>query len=133
MPAYGHGLVFGTTLIVFFFVLWLVRQRSIGERFAVLWLLISGLLLLLSSVAYPYLFEIAKYVGVPYPPSALFFLAISGLTLLIIELFAWVSKLNDRTRTLTQELAILRERFDVQHTTGEVDRGSSEGLPKTAT
>jgi hypothetical protein len=133
MSAYGHGLVFGTTLIVFFFVLWLVRQRSIGERFAVLWLLISGLLLLLSSVAYPYLFEIAKYVGVPYPPSALFFLAISGLTLLIIELFAWVSKLNDRTRTLTQELAILRERFDVQHTTPEVDRGSSEGLPKTAT
>jgi hypothetical protein len=133
MSAYGHGLVFGTTLIVFFFVLWLVRRRSIGERFAVLWLLISGLLLLLSSVAYPYLFEIARYVGVPYPPSALFFLAISGLTLLIIELFAWVSKLNDRTRTLTQELAILRERFDVQHTTPEVDRGSSEGLPKTAT
>jgi hypothetical protein len=133
MPAYGHALVFVTTLIVFFFVLWLVRRRSIGERFAVLWLLLSGFLLLLSSVAYPYLFQIAKYVGVPYPPSALFFLAISGLTLLIIELFAWVSKLNDRTRTLTQELAILRERFDVQHTTPEVDRGSSEGLPKTAT
>jgi hypothetical protein len=42
----------------------------------------------------------------------LFFLAIAGLTLLIIELFAWVSKLNDRTRVLTQQLAILSERFD---------------------
>jgi hypothetical protein len=114
MQAYGHALVFVTTLIVFLFVLWLVRNRYIGERFAMLWLLISGFLLLVSSVAYPYLFQIAKYVGVPYPPSALFFFAIAGLTLLIIELFAWVSKLNDRTRILTQQLAILSERFDRQ-------------------
>lgn len=112
MPVYGHALVFTATLIVFLFVLWLVRRRSIGERFAMLWLLISGFLLLVSSVAYRYLFEIAKFVGVPYPPSALFFLAIAGLTLLIIELFAWVSKLNDRTRILTQQLGILSERFD---------------------
>lgn len=112
MRVYGHALVFTATLIVFLFVLWLVRRRSIGERFAMLWLLISGFLLLVSSVAYRYLFEIAKFVGVPYPPSALFFLAIAGLTLLIIELFAWVSKLNDRTRILTQQLGILTERFD---------------------
>ncbi|HSY11089.1 MAG TPA: DUF2304 domain-containing protein [Verrucomicrobiae bacterium] len=112
MQAYGHSLVFITTLIVFFFVLWLVRRRAIGERFAVLWLLISVFLLLASSLGYPYLFQIAKLVGVPYPPSALFFLAIAGLTLLIIELFAWVSKLNDRTRVLTQQLAILREQVE---------------------
>ena len=112
MQTYGHSLVFITTLIVFGFVLWLVRRRSIGERFAVLWLSIAALLLLASSVGYPYLFQIAKLVGVPYPPSALFFLAIAGLTLLIIELFAWVSKLNDRTRILTQQLAILRERVE---------------------
>jgi len=31
MQAYGHGLVFGTTLLIFLFVLWLVRQRKIGE------------------------------------------------------------------------------------------------------
>lgn len=112
MQAYGHALVFCTTLVVFLFVFWLVRSRKIGERFAVLWLLISVLLLVASSVGYAYLFKIASLVGVPYPPSALFFLAIAGLTLLVIELFAWVSKLNDRTRILTQQLAILRERFD---------------------
>ncbi|HUI85131.1 MAG TPA: DUF2304 domain-containing protein [Candidatus Binatia bacterium] len=114
MRAYGHALVFCTTLVVFVFVLWLVRRRSIGERFAMLWLLISVFLLLASSAGYRYLFEIARFVGVPYPPSALFFLAIAGLTLLIIELFAWVSRLNDRTRALTQQLAILREQLDRQ-------------------
>ena|ERR1700734_3674626 len=122
MQTYGHSLVFITTLVVFLFVLWLVRRRLIGERFAVLWLLISVFLLLASSVGYPYLFEIAKLVGVPYPPSALFFLAIAGLTLLIIELFAWVSKLNDRTRILTQQLAILHERLDDRQIASGSDR-----------
>lgn len=116
MSAYGHGLVFTTTLIVFIFVLWLVRRRSIGERFAMLWMSISVFLLLASSLGYPYLFEVAKLVGVPYPPSALFFFAITGLTLLIVELFAWVSKLNDRTRVLTQQIAILSERLDRRQT-----------------
>jgi hypothetical protein len=112
MQPHGHALVFVTTLIVFLFVMWLVRNRSIGERFAMLWLSISVFLLLASSVGYPYLFEIAKLVGVPYPPSALFFFCIAGLALLVIELFAWVSRLNDRTRILTQRLAILSERFE---------------------
>jgi len=120
MQTYGHSVVFTTTLVVFLFVLWLVRRHSIGERFAGLWLLISVSLLIASSVGYRYLFLIAGLVGVPYAPSALFFLAIAGLTLLIIELFAWVSKLNDRTRVLTQQLALLRERFDREQTAGRV-------------
>ena len=124
MQAYGHGLVFVTTLVVFAFVLWLVRRRAIGERFAMLWLVIAACLLLASSVGYRYLFQIAKLVGVPYPPSALFFLAIAGLTLLIIELFAWVSKLNDRTRVLTQQLALLRERLERER--------ESHGQPQAA-
>src|SRR6476646_7419163 len=112
MPVHGHAFVFFTTLFIFCFVLWLVRRRAIGERFAILWLVISGLLLVASSVGYGYLFKIAELVGIPYPPSALFFIALTGLSLLIIELFAWVSKLNDRTRILTQQLAILKERVD---------------------
>jgi hypothetical protein len=112
MPTYGHTLVFCTTLVVSLSVLWLVRNRAIGERFAMLWMLIAVLLLLASSVGYPYLFVLAKFVGVPYPPSALFFFAIAGLALLILELFVWISKLNDRTRILTQQLAILRERVN---------------------
>ncbi len=111
MKENGQILVFGTTLVLFLFVLGLVRRRRIGERFAVLWLGISVVLLLLSSVGYPYLFRVAQFVGVPYPPSALFFLAISGLTLLIINLFTWVSKLNDRTRILTQQIALLSARL----------------------
>jgi hypothetical protein len=112
MAENGHLFVFLITLVVFALVLLLVFKRKINERFAVLWVGISLTLLLASSFGYKHLFQIAQYIGIPYPPSALFLIAIFGLTLLIIELFAWASKLNDRTRVLTQEIALLRDRVE---------------------
>jgi hypothetical protein len=47
-----------------------------------------------------------------YPPSALFLLVIFGLTLLIIQLYVWVSRLNERSRALTQQVAILGDRLE---------------------
>jgi hypothetical protein len=109
MREHGQVLVFIITLAIFLLVLALVRKRRITEHFAVLWIAISVGLLVASSVAYPYLFRIAVFFGIPYPPSALFLLAISGLTLLVIQLFGWVSRLNERSRVLTQHVALLEE------------------------
>ena len=112
MTEHGQGLVFLITLIIFAAVIGLVLKRKITERFAILWIGISLLLLLGSSLGFPYLFKIAQLFGIPYPPSALFLLVIFGLTLLIIELYAWVSKLNERSRVLAQEIALLRDSLD---------------------
>ena len=51
-------------------------------------------------------------MGIPYPPSALFLLVIFGLVLLIIEVFIRVSKLNERTRALAQQVALLQDRLE---------------------
>jgi len=112
MTEHGQGLVFLITLIIFAAVMGLVLKRKITERFAILWMGISLLLLLGSSVGFRYLFKIAQLFGIPYPPSALFLLVIFGLTLLIIELYAWVSKLNERSRVLAQQVALLRDLLD---------------------
>jgi len=112
MTEHGQGLVFLITLIIFAAVIGLVLKRKITERFAILWMGISLLLLLGSSLGFRYLFKIAQLFGIPYPPSALFLLVIFGLTLLIIELYAWVSKLNERSRVLAQEIALLRDSLD---------------------
>jgi len=112
MTEHGQGLVFLITLIIFAAVMGLVLKRKITERFAILWMGVSLLLLLGSSLGFRYLFKIAQVFGIPYPPSALFLLVIFGLTLLIIELYAWVSKLNERSRALAQELALLRDALD---------------------
>ena len=112
MQEHGQTIVFLITLAIFLLVLGLVRRRRITEHFAVLWVAISGGLLLASSVGFPYLFRIAEFLGIPYPPSALFLLGIFGLTLLVIQLFAWVSKLNERSRILVQQVALLTERLN---------------------
>ena len=112
MTEHGQGLVFLITLIIFAAVMVLVLKRRITERFAILWMGISLLLLLGSSLGFRYLFKIAQLFGIPYPPSALFLLVIFGLTLLIIELYAWVSKLNERSRVLAQQVALLRDSLE---------------------
>ena len=112
MQEHGQTIVFLITLAIFLLVLGLVRRRRITEHFAVLWVAISVALLLASSVGFPYLFLVAEFLGIPYPPSALFLLVIFGLTLLVIQLFAWVSKLNERSRILVQQVALLTERLN---------------------
>ena|ERR1700690_972640 len=112
MPEHGQSLAFLVTVVIFALVMLLVWKRKITERFALLWIAISLMLLLASSLGFKYLFKIAELFGIPYPPSALFLLAIFGLTLLVIELFSWVSKLNERSRVLAQQLAILRDSLD---------------------
>lgn len=107
MQEHGQTFVFLITLCIFVLVLWLVRQRHITERFAVLWVAISVGLLTASSVGYPYLFRIAEFLGIPTPTSALFLVVIFGLTLLVIQLFASTSKLNERSRVLVQQVALL--------------------------
>jgi hypothetical protein len=111
MQEHGQTVVFLITLCIFAMVLALVRKRKITEHFAVLWVTIALGLLLASSLGFPYLFHVAKFLGIPYPPSALFLLVIFGLTLLVIQLFAWVSKLNERTRILVQQVALLRSQL----------------------
>lgn len=112
MHEHGQAIVFLITLVIFGAVMALVFTRRITERFAVLWSLISIALLFASSFGYGFLFQIARFVGIPYPPSALFLIAISGLTLLVIELFVWISKLNERSRVLAQQVALLWDRLE---------------------
>ena len=112
MQEHGQVFAFIITFVIFLLVLGLIRKRKITEHFAVLWVAVSVGLLLASSLGFPYLFRIAKFLGIVYPPSALFLLAIFGLTLLVIQLFAWVSKLNERSRSLVQQVALLRDELN---------------------
>ena len=112
MPEHGQSLAFLVTLVIFALVMALVLKRKITERFAILWMGIAFALMIASSVGYNYLFRIAHIFGIPYAPSALFLIAIFSLTLLVIELFTWVSKLNERSRVLAQQVALLRDALD---------------------
>ena len=51
-------------------------------------------------------------LGIVYPPATFLLFAVAFLLLLALH-FSWeLSRLEDRTRTLTEEVALLNERMD---------------------
>jgi hypothetical protein len=88
----------------------LVRRRRLGERYALLWLLTGAVVLLLA--AWPAALErFSTFVGIEYPPTALFVVA-GGFVLLVLLHYATViSGLTERNVRLAQRVAILEERL----------------------
>ena len=92
-----------------FIVLELVRRRRLLERYALLWLL-SSVVLLGLAIWRGVLEEIAESIGVAYPPNALFLIAFLFILLLLLHFSVVVSRLADQTKVLAQRLAQLEAR-----------------------
>jgi hypothetical protein len=90
-------------------ILELVRQRRLLERYALLWLL-SSLVLLALAIWRDLLATIARAVGIFSPPNALFLIAFGFVLILLLHFSIAVSRLADQSKVLAQRLAILEER-----------------------
>jgi hypothetical protein len=107
-------------LAAILFILRLVRQRRLRAKYSVLWLSIGlGLAVL---AAFPGLLTwVSDVVGVEYPPALFFALALSFLLLLCLH-FSWeISRLEDRTRALAEEHALLRQLVLSRTTNGDAN------------
>jgi hypothetical protein len=91
-------------------VLELVRRRRLLERYALLWLFASAVLLGLS-IWRGALDRIAESVGVAYPPNALFIVAFGFVLWMLLHFSVAVSRLSDHTKILAQRIALLEERM----------------------
>ena len=91
-------------------VLELVRRRRLLERYALVWLL-SSLVLLALAVWRGALDRIADQVGVAYPPNALFIVAFGFVLWMLLHFSVAVSRLSDQSKVLAQRLALLEERM----------------------
>jgi hypothetical protein len=98
------------SLFLLLVVLELVRRRRLFERYAILWLLSSFVLLVLS-VSGGLLGVVSRAVGIKYPPSALFLFALGFVLLLLMHFSVAVSRLSDQSKVLAQRLALLEERL----------------------
>jgi hypothetical protein len=93
--------------VVLVIVIELLRRRQLSEKYAVLWLLVGTAVLVMAAA--PGVLEwLSKLVGVKTPSNLLFFVA--SLTLLVVcGHLSWeTSRLEDETRTLAEEVALLR-------------------------
>ena len=92
-------------------ILELVRRRRLMERYALLWLGCSAVLLGLS-VWKGALNQFANAIGIYYAPSAFFVVALAAILLLLLHFSLVISRLADQSKVLAQKLAALQLRVD---------------------
>jgi|ERR1700694_787299 hypothetical protein len=89
----------------------LLRRRQLREKYAALWLLVSLVVVVLG--IFPKLLDqTARAVGVANPPDLLLFLASIVLLLVCVHLSWEIGRLEDKSRYLAEDVAILREKLD---------------------
>ena len=91
-------------------VLELVRRRALMERYALLWLFAS-LVILGLAVWDGALTVLARQLGILSAPNALFFVAVGFILLLLLHFSAAMSRLSDQSKVLAQRQAILEQRL----------------------
>ena len=104
----------GVTALLFLgFIFELVRRRRLREKYAVLWIIVGVVVLGLG--LYPSgLNHVAHAVGVASGVSLVLFGGIMLLLLVCLHLSWEASRLEDETRILAEEVALLRLRLDEQ-------------------
>jgi hypothetical protein len=113
------GLIGGVlTLVVLFEML---RRQRLREKYAVIWVVVVAATIALA--VFPGLLSwAAGLLGVQVPANLLFFGAIMLLLFISIQLSYEVGRLEERTRTLAEEVALLRLKIEqlpahLQHST----------------
>ena len=99
------------TAALFVVVFEAVRRRRLMERYALLWLFSTAVLLGLA-VWKDALEELASAVGIYYAPSALFATALGFISMLLLHFSLVISRLADQSKVLAQRVSILQARVD---------------------
>lgn len=93
-------------LVVIALVLGLLRSRKLREKYAALWVVV-GLAIVILALAPGLLGGLASFLGVQVPSNLLFALAIFLLLGVTLHLSLEISRLEDETRVLAENIAVL--------------------------
>lgn len=99
------GLIAGIGALLF--VLELVRRRKLKEEYSLLWLATAVVLIILS-VSRPLLDTLASLVGIFYPPSALFLVAMIFVLFILLHFSTVITRLTQENKENAQQLALLK-------------------------
>ena len=96
-----------TALAVLAFMVELLRRRQLQEKYAILWLVVSIVILPMAFFP-PIINTVAEALGIQSGVSLVLFLGIVFLLMVTVHLSWEVSRLEEETRTLAEDLALLR-------------------------
>jgi len=91
---------------LFVFIISLLRRQKLDLKYCIVWIIaLSGIAIL--CVSPPLLDRLSVFFGIDVPVNTLFMVCIAFLACICISLTIVVSRLSDRLRKLTQNIAIL--------------------------
>jgi len=103
----GYFFALALSLAVVLFLIHLMRMRRLREKYAIIWLVLATLIVVVG--AFPQIVEwLARAVGVALAINLAFAIAIVVLLIVCIQLSTEVTATEEKTRTLVEEVALLR-------------------------
>ncbi len=93
---------------------WLMRRRVLKERFTVWWGVL-GVVVLVFAIFPGLLPWVSHLIGFATPSNFVFFGALLLLLVVSVQFSVELSRLEERTRTLAEQLAILRAQTENPH------------------
>jgi len=109
IPGYAFAVVVSILLVVFLVVL--LRTRRLREKYAITWILLGVAICVLG--AFPgAIGALSSAVGVQTPSNLLFALALVVLLVVCVQLSVEITALEEETRTIVEEVALLRFEFE---------------------
>ncbi|WP_263118997.1 DUF2304 domain-containing protein [Cellulomonas sp. RIT-PI-Y] len=123
----GYWFALGSCLLLLVFLVVLMRTRRIREKYALIWVALAIGVCIVG--AFPSAVTwLSSLVGVQTPSNLLFAFALILLLLVCIQLSVEMTTMEEETRTLTEEVALLR--FDLDRmAAGQRDRDGARSGP----
>lgn len=103
----GYFFALALSLAVVLFLISLMRKRRLREKYAIIWLLLATVIVVVGAFPQTVLW-LTRVVGVEIPANLVFAVAIVVLLIVCIQLSTEVTAIEEKTRTLVEEVALLR-------------------------
>ena len=105
---YSFAIIFSIAFIIF--IINLVRKNKLEEKYSILWL-IASIVILIVAIFPSIITIVAEKFNVFYPPTLMLLFAIIILGAYIVHITVVITKQNKMIVKLTEELGILKQEF----------------------
>lgn len=117
-----QSIIIACMLLILLYIFRLMRQKRLDFKFAIGWIFIDICIIVLA--VFPiFLHKISKLLGIASPVNMLFFFGFCFSVAIIFALSMTISKLTERVKKLSQEIAIIRK--DMYDKYNEISRNDN--------
>jgi hypothetical protein len=115
------------SLAILVAIIVLVRRRHLKAKYSLLWLSLGAVMVVIAAV--PGLLDwTAERLGIWYQPTLLILLGLALLLLIVVHFSYELTRSENRTRELAEQLALLRLRVtELQQSIDTADKGTDAG------